>query len=137
MTAFPAALLVVPAPEEEILVSSTFSELVYGFGGAGKAVLSFQEATDLLWRPLLLQFLLHRDCEECTQCHFEALLLRSPAGGIRLMLRFCGVICSVHTVPLNLSCDGVHTATQSSAILRTLEPARHNISITNRSSNDR
>ena len=50
MTAFPAALLVVPAPEEEILVSSTFSELVYGFGGAG--VLSFQEATDLLWRPL-------------------------------------------------------------------------------------
>ena len=42
MTAFPAALLVVPAPEEEILVSSTFSELVYGFGGAGKVVLSFQ-----------------------------------------------------------------------------------------------
>ena len=82
MTPLSSAFLVVPTPEEETLISSTLCKLVYGLPRTDDAVLSLQVTADLLGRPFLVEFLFDRDREEGAQCHLEALLFGSPAGGI-------------------------------------------------------
>lgn len=115
VTSFPPTLLVVPAPEEEALISSTLCELVYGLSRADDAVFSPQEATDLFGRPFLLEFLFDYDREKRAESYFETLLLRSPAGGIRLVLCFLSIIRSFHAVSSNLPTDGVHTPRKESS----------------------
>ena len=112
MTSLSPPFLVVPAPEEETLVSSALSELVYGLPRADDAVFSSQMTADLLRRPLLIQFLFHSDGEKGAQSHLQALLLGSPTSGIRLVFRFPCVIRSVHTVPSDFSCDSVDASSQ-------------------------
>ena len=55
MTALAARLVLVPAPEQQVIESSRLGKLVDRLGGTNDAELPLQVATNLFRRPLLLE----------------------------------------------------------------------------------